>query len=71
MVRFVFRHFAADERFARRYRNEPSPEILLTLPFSGIFRGFSACSHKHALNQTTLKKNTENPEEKREMRVVW
>ena len=40
MVRLVFRHFAADERFARRSRNEPSPEILLTLPFSGIFRGF-------------------------------
>ena len=30
MVRLVFRHFAADERFARRYRNETSPEILLT-----------------------------------------
>ena len=40
MVRLVFRHFAADERFARRSRNEPSPEIPLTLPFSGIFRGF-------------------------------
>ena len=40
MVRLVFRHFAADERFARRYRNEPSPEIPLTLPFSSIFRGF-------------------------------
>ena len=40
MVRLVFRHFAADERFARRHRNETSPEILLTLPFSGIFRGF-------------------------------
>ena len=40
MVRLVFRHFAADERFARRYRNETSPEIPLTLPFSGIFRGF-------------------------------
>ena len=39
MVRFVLRHFAADERFAR---NEPSPEIPLTLPFSGIFGGFSA-----------------------------
>ena len=39
MVRLVFRHFAADERFAR---NEPSPEIPLTLPFSGIFGGFSA-----------------------------
>ena len=39
MVRKVFRHFAADERFAR---NEPSPEIPLTLPFSGIFGGFSA-----------------------------
>ena len=36
----VFRHFAEDERFARRSRNEPSPEILLTLPFSGIFQGF-------------------------------
>ena len=42
MVRFVLRHFAADERFARRSRNEPSPEIPLTLPFSGIFQGFSA-----------------------------
>ena len=42
MVRLVFRHFAADERFARPYRNEPSPEFPLTLPFSGIFRGFSA-----------------------------
>ena len=42
MVRFVFRHFAEDERFARRSRNEPSPEIPLTLPFSGIFQGFSA-----------------------------
>ena len=42
MVRLVFRHFAADERFARRSRNEPSPEIPLTLPFSGIFQGFSA-----------------------------
>ena len=40
MVRLVFRHFAADERFARPYRNEPSSEIPLTLPFSGIFRGF-------------------------------
>ena len=40
MVRLVFRHFAADERFARRSRNEPSPGIPLTLPFSGIFRGF-------------------------------
>ena len=39
MVRFVLRHFAADERFAR---NEPSPEIPLTLPFPGIFGGFSA-----------------------------
>ena len=37
MVRLVFRHFAADERFAR---NEPSPEFPLTLPFSGIFGGF-------------------------------
>ena len=26
----------------RRSRNEPSPEIPLTLPFSGIFQGFSA-----------------------------
>ena len=41
-VRFVLRHFVANERFARRYRNEPSPGILLTLPFSGIFQGFSA-----------------------------
>ena len=40
MVRLVIRHFAADERFTRPYRNEPSPEIPLTLPFSGIFRGF-------------------------------
>ena len=40
MVRLVFRHLAADERFARRYRNEPSPEFPLTLPFSGIFGGF-------------------------------
>ena len=39
MVRLVFRYFATDERFAR---NEPSPEIPLTLPFSGIFVGFSA-----------------------------
>ena len=39
MDRLVFRHIAADERFAR---NEPSPEIPLTLPFSGIFGGFSA-----------------------------
>ena len=30
MVRLVFRHF----------RHEPSPEFSLTLPFSGIFRGF-------------------------------
>ena len=45
MVRLVFRHFAADERLARPYRNEPSPGIPLTLPFSGIFRGFSACSN--------------------------
>ena len=48
MVRFVLRHFAADERFAR---NEPSPEIPLTLPFSGIFVGFSGVT----LTQTTLK----------------
>ena len=40
MVRLVFRHFAADERFARPYRNEPSPEIPPTLPFAGIFRKF-------------------------------
>ena len=40
MVRLVIRHIAADERFARPYRNEPSPEIPLTLPFSAIFRGF-------------------------------
>ena len=39
MVRLVFRYFATDERFAR---NEPSPEIHLTLPFSGIFGDFSA-----------------------------
>ena len=50
MVRLVCRHFAADERFARRYRNEHSPEFPLTLPFSGIFQGFSACG-----TQTTLK----------------
>ena len=42
MVRFVLRHFAAGERFALRYRNEHSPEIPLTLPFSSIFQGFSA-----------------------------
>ena len=43
MVRFVFRHFDPEEEwFARRYRNEPSPEIPLTLPFSGVFQGFSA-----------------------------
>ena len=34
MVRFVFRHFAEDERFARRSRNEPSPEIPLTYSYS-------------------------------------
>ena len=33
MVRMVFRHFAADERFACRYRNELSPEIPLDFPF--------------------------------------
>ena len=49
MVRFVLRHFAADERFAR---NEPSPEIPLTLPFSGIFGGFFP---RVTLTQTTLK----------------
>ena len=43
MVRLVFRHLAEDERFARRYRNETSPGIPLTLPFSCIFGGFSAC----------------------------
>ena len=43
MVRLVCRHFAADERFARQHCHEPSPGILLTLPFSGIFQGFSAC----------------------------
>ena len=42
MVRLVFRHFAADERFARSYRNEPSPGILLTLPFQAFSRVFSA-----------------------------
>ena len=40
MVRFVLRHFAADERFARPYGDEPSPKIPLTLPFSSIFGGF-------------------------------
>ena len=40
MVRLVCRHFAADERFARQHCHEPSPEILLTLPFSGIFAWF-------------------------------
>ena len=87
MVRMVFRHFAADERFARRHRNEPSPEIPLTLPFSIIFRGFSACSHLPSyLNHSQdhgqwqvcmcarasvgVWKNTENPEENRDMRVV-
>ena len=43
MVRLVCRHFAADERFARQYRHEPLSEFPLTLPFSGIFQGFSAC----------------------------
>ena len=33
MVRLVFRHLAADERFARQYRHEPLPEFPLTLPF--------------------------------------
>ena len=42
MVRLVCRHFAADERFARQYRHEPLPQFPLTLPFSGIFQGFSA-----------------------------
>ena len=51
MVRFVLRHFVADERFALRYRNEPSPEIPLTLPFSGIFAVFPRVT----LTQTTLK----------------
>ena len=33
MVRFVFRPFSKHKkRFARRYRNEPSPEFSLTLP---------------------------------------
>ena len=41
MVRLVFRHLAEDERFARRYRNEPSPEIHLTLPFFRHFLWFS------------------------------
>ena len=40
MVRLVFRHLAEDERFARRYRNEPSPEIHLTLPFFRHFLWF-------------------------------
>ena len=40
MVALVFRHFAADERFTCQHRHEPSPEIPLTLPFSGIFRVF-------------------------------
>ena len=39
------------ERFARRYRNEPSPEILLTLHFAGIFAVFPRVT----LTQTTLK----------------
>ena len=43
MVRLVCRHFAADERFARQHCHEPSPGIPLTLPFSVIFQGFSAC----------------------------
>ena len=43
MVRLVCRHFAADERFARQHCHEISPGITLTLPFSGIFQGFSAC----------------------------
>ena len=51
MVRSVFRHFAADERFARQYRHESLPEILLTLPFPGIFAGFP----RVARTQTTLK----------------
>ena len=50
-VRFVLRHFVADERFARRYRNEHSPEIPLTLPFSSIFAVFPRVT----LTQTTLK----------------
>ena len=41
MVRLVFRHFAAYERFARRYRNEPSPEILHTLLLKPLSRSRS------------------------------
>ena len=48
MVRLVFRHFAADERFAR---NEPSPEIPLTLPF----QAFLAVFPRVTLTQATLK----------------
>ena len=41
MVPLVFRPLPKyKDPFARRYRNEPSPEILLNLPFSGIFRWF-------------------------------
>ena len=78
MVRFVLRPLPKfQERFARRYRNEPSPEIPLTLLFSGIFVVFPCVT----LTQTTLKitvsgsvhvcvrvcmwKNTENPEEEK------
>ena len=51
MVRFVLRHHAAGARFALRYRNEHSPEIPLTLPFSSIFQVFPRVT----LTQTTLK----------------
>ena len=52
MVPLVFRPLPKyKERFARRYRNEPSPEILLKMPFSGIFAVFPRVT----LTQTTLK----------------
>ena len=50
MVRLVFRHLAADERFARRCRNEPSPEFPLTLPFfSHSSRFFRVLTHTFLL----------------------
>ena len=87
MVRLVCRHFAADERFARQYRHEPLPEFPLTLPFSGIFRGFfrvwlllKPLSRSRSVAGVlcvlcvcgcVLWKNTENQRKQREMRVVW
>ena len=53
-----------NERFARRYRNEPSPDFSLTLPCSGIIHllsGPGTCAPPSMCVRVCVWKNTEKP----------